>query len=377
MNKKLVLKRLSASDLTFFEHHYRNTSGTKQKAFNLDVAVFVGELYPGIPERMSLTRDRIPLDLWIYGPGTAGLHNLQRKILKQEKNWRLNGELIHSPSDDEQRYDCLKKDDYVLINFSGDVEPERAYIYLIASTLPDDTELYNALASRYSSVFNPRKGMQVVRPEEIANVINSLNLPEGHAALDLIEADALEDAVQGGLKGVQELQKRRKARGVSHQEFAHAKQRAEKNGFLGEEILNAWLSNEVVEKRISDFRWEAKQNAVSPYDFVILDNGNPIQKIDAKSTSGNFTNAIHVSISELYEMGEGGVPYKIYRLYFINERDAYLKISTDMKEVAKAILLSLAEMPEGVMADGVTITPSTLEFGEEIIISLDTLNNSE
>lgn len=72
MKKRIVLKRLSASDLTLFEHHFRNTSGAKQKAFNLDSAVFIDILYPGLPDRMDITRDRIPLDLSILDLGNPG-----------------------------------------------------------------------------------------------------------------------------------------------------------------------------------------------------------------------------------------------------------------------------------------------------------------
>ena len=89
MNRKIAIKRLSASDLTFFEHQFRNTAGTKQKAFNLDRAVFDDELYPSLP--LAIGNDRVPINLSIFGPGLEGLHNLQRKILKQQKNWRLNG----------------------------------------------------------------------------------------------------------------------------------------------------------------------------------------------------------------------------------------------------------------------------------------------
>lgn len=371
MDKKLVLKRLSNSDLTIFEHHYRNTSGAKQKAFNLDISVFVTELYPTIPERMDLARDRIPLDLLIYGPGASGLHNLQRKILKQQKNWRLNGELIYSPHDDEHRYDCLEKNDYALIEFFGSFEPERACIYLIASSHPRDADLYRALAKYYEEGFSSRKGMQSISRDDLASVLLGLRLPDEHPVLDFVESDALEDAVYGGLQGSQSLRKRRKARGVSLQEFALAKQRAEKNGFLGEEIVNSWLSKQVSERRVPDFQWEAKRNAVAPYDFIIFDNGKKILKIDVKTTSGNFLNNIHVSISELYEMSEGGVPYKIYRLYHLSDNKAKLRISCDMKKIAADILSHLSALPYGVAADGVTISPKIIDFENEFIVSLD------
>ena len=73
--KKLVLKRLSASDLTLFEYHFRK-SASKQKAINLDKAVFVDSLYPHLANRSDVTKDKIPVDLNIYGPAQSSPHNV-------------------------------------------------------------------------------------------------------------------------------------------------------------------------------------------------------------------------------------------------------------------------------------------------------------
>ena len=130
MNRRIALKRLSASDLTLFEYHFRQTSGTKQKAFNLDKSVFIDRLYPSLPETVG--SGRVQVDLSIYGPGLAGLDNLQRKILKQQKNWRFDGELIYNPPEEEDRYNVLSKGDFAIFDFMGEVEPRAARMYLIA-----------------------------------------------------------------------------------------------------------------------------------------------------------------------------------------------------------------------------------------------------
>lgn len=104
MLKKLAAKRLTASDLTLFEWHYKNKNAGNQKAINLNANVFVDELFPVLPEIADRQDGRIPLDLQIYGPGHKELHNLQRKIIKigSYKNWRLNGEFIHNPIDERR-----------------------------------------------------------------------------------------------------------------------------------------------------------------------------------------------------------------------------------------------------------------------------------
>lgn len=370
MKRKVALKRLSASDLTLFEHHFRNTRGTKQKAFNLDAAVFIKSLYPALPNKLNLTNDRIPLDLSLYGPGTAGLHNLQRKILKQDKNWRLNGELIHNPEDQDSRYNSLEKGDFAIIEFIGDTEPRSARAYLVARSLQVDTNLHAALVGRYGQHFAAHRGMHTVDPGEIAEVVANINLPEEHPIFDLIEEPALEDAAQGGLEGVRELRKRRRSRGVGHEELEQARQRAAQIGRLGEEILNGWLQQEALAGSIPGFRWEAKTNAVAPYDFVIVNGAHDERKIDAKSTSGDFGNVVHISAAELHEMATGELPYDLYRLYSVNESSALLRIAKDVSSFASDVLNVLHELPDAVEADGISVRPEALNFGDVIEINV-------
>ncbi len=369
MKRKIALKRLSASDLTLFEHHFRNTSGTKQKAFNLDASIFVNRLYPGLPDSMDITRDRIPLDLHIYGPGKAGLQNLQRKILKQKKNWRLDGEFISNPYEDEQRYNSLQKGDFAIIEFMGGPEPQSARMHLVAQALAEDRPLFEALHNRYSGVFSPRKGMTVVNPEELSGLIEELAMEDGHPVLDLVDMDALEDAVQGGIEGTRRLGKRRRARGVSRDEFDKARRNAERIGNMGEELLNLWLEAEQEKGAFSGFRWDSAGNAISPFDFSIVEMENIVRKIDAKSTSGDFRNPVHVSMAEMLEMTENAVPYDIYRLYRVKPDSAKMRIAENVGAFTKAIVETLKSLPAGVRADGFSIEPERLDFGDEITIA--------
>ena len=48
MMDKLALKRLTASDLTFFEWQFKNRNAGNQKAINLNADVFSNQLYPAL-----------------------------------------------------------------------------------------------------------------------------------------------------------------------------------------------------------------------------------------------------------------------------------------------------------------------------------------
>lgn len=369
MKRKITVKRLSASDLTLFEHHFRQTSGAKQKAFNLDTSVFVKELYPGLPERMDIGSDRLPLDLQIYGPGMAELHNLQRKILKQQKNWRLNGELIVNPPEKADRYNELAKGDFAIIEFLGVAEPKSARIYLVASANSSDHELHNALMDKFGTTFSSNKGMVPVTIDEITGVISSTSLKDSHPVYDFLENDSMEDAAKGGIEGTLTLLKRRKTRGIGKEEFAQAKRNAEQTGIMGEELVNSFLESRYDEGLIGGYKWDADENPISPFDFSILDGETVVLKIDAKSTTGSFENKIHVSMSELLEMCDQDVPYDIYRIYDTMSSRPKLRISENVRTFASEIINSLEKLPNGVSIDSVSIKPSELVFGPVIELS--------
>lgn len=368
MKRKIALKRLSSSDLTLFEHHYRHTAGTKQKAINLDAAVFVDAFYPGLPARLGVGRDRIIVVLTVFGPSGAGPHSITRKILKQQKNWRLNGELISDPPEEPGRYSSLEKGDYAILDFAGDSEPHTARMCLVAGANEQDAKLHAALQTAYGASFSQRIGFIEIDPDDFARTLSGLNLPDGHPALDFVDFDDLEDAAQGGLEGISKLRVRRKARGVNREELARAKQGAEWVGRKGEELLNTWLELQRLAKKIPGFRWDSDTNAISPYDFSILDGEAVKRRIDAKSTAGDFTNPIHVSLAELKEMAQGGVPYDLYRLYSVTETSARLRIASDVGMTASQLLGVFSQLPKEVTVDGVSIHPEYLKFSEEEII---------
>ncbi len=371
MKRKLILKRLSQSDLTIFEHQYRNTAGSKQKGINLDKAVFLGQLYPNLKERLATGKARIPLELNIYGPGNAGLHSQQRKILLQAKNIRINGEFIKNPMGEDGRYDGLEKGDLAAIEFVGDDAPSSAKMFLISKSKVEDVALYAALMAGFREYFTKKKAMVILNDVDLSAIVEPLALPDEHPVLDFIDGEALEDAAQNGVDGHRKLLRRRRVRGVSLDELERAKRNAERNGRLGEELLNAWFEDQVSADAIDGFDWVADENAIAPYDFIILDSdGGIVRSIDAKSTSGDFGNRIHVSAAELNEMVHGNRPYDLYRLYGVSDSVASFRVAENVGPFLESVLSAFEALPKGIWADSVSIDPTILPFGEESNIDL-------
>jgi hypothetical protein len=210
--------------------------------------------------------------------------------------------------------------------------------------------------------------MIAVQPDILEDAIKRASPPDMHPILDWVDSAAVEDAAMGGAQGVQSLLKRRKGRGLSRDEFEQSKGAAETVGRQGEEVLNGYLDMLKKEHKIQDFRWVSQENIISPYDFLELRGGVPARKMDAKSTTGSFSNPIHVSLGELVESQQSDVPYDIYRLYDVREGYAKLRIARDVKGNLKSIVDTIGRLPKGVTVDSVSIAPGLLKFGDEIII---------
>ena len=74
--RRLALKHLTRSDLTLFRWHFENENAGRQKAINLNADVFIEALYPALPPLAQERDGRLPIDLYIYGPGMASELNL-------------------------------------------------------------------------------------------------------------------------------------------------------------------------------------------------------------------------------------------------------------------------------------------------------------
>lgn len=365
MPKKLAVKKLTASDLTLFKWHFVNRPAGKQKAINMDARVLVGTHFPGLPQATGID-PRVPLDLSIYGPGMAGRHNLQRKILKQQKNWRLDGEYINNPDDRPERYNILREGDFAVFDFVGTDVPKSANMVLVAHGDPADVAAHAALCVKFGG-----DSMLATDESELEKVLEGANIPEDHPLWDLVSTAVLEDAVQCGPQGIERLFKRRRSRGISLSEFQESKRNAEATGRNGEEMVRNHLEHLKASGEIEDYKWVAEENAISPYDFVILSQNAPVRFLDAKSTSGDFENPIHLSMNEVVTMARETTPYDIYRVYQLSDQGGKLRVAKDLKPFAVKILEAIASLQQGVTTDSFSVTPAILPFGPEILVSND------
>jgi hypothetical protein len=364
MPKKLALKRLTASDLSLFSSYFRQHNNVKQKAINMDARVFVGELYPSLPEEVdTLPNHRVPLDLYLFGPGLQDAHNLQRKILKQEKNWRLNGELVNGPEDSPDRYAELQPGDFAVFEFSGTTIPTSAKVVLVSQNNAEDQSLHQALQQAY-----PEGSMFALQGEELDAVIAQAQPENGHPILELSDKSLSEDIALGDALSAGDLIRRRAGRGISPEDFKNAKASADRTGTLGEELLNHHFMQQAANNSIASFEWTSHTNSISPFDFTVTLADGSSSVLDAKSTSGDFDRRIHLSFNEIATAVEGNSPYDIYRLSNVTESSATLRIAKNVGPSLHTILERCNSFPENVRVDSISLEPSFFVFEPEVTL---------
>lgn len=365
MPDRIALKRLSASDLTFFEWQFRNRNAGNQKSINLNANVFVEQLYPAVP---SLTAE-IHANLTLLGPGIKGPYNLARKIIKNEsyKNWRLNGEFVHNPVDDPDRFNSLEPGDLALLRFEGEPVPTRIDLIVFARAEPADAGPFDELLLLVPEA--GRLSMASVTREDLAAALGAA--PEGHPILAVFgdaEIDAaLEDAAYGNEAATRQL-RRRAARRVSTLELSEARSSAERVGRDGEGLVYIHLKSLLNSGALSEVVWEADDNAAAPFDFQVRAPSGAEVKIDAKSTSGPFERVIHISAAEVAEAAESEERYDLYRIFEITDDGAKLRVTEGIRPFAEAVVQSLEHLPPGVRPDGFSVSTECFEWGPEVAI---------
>lgn len=365
--RKLALKRLTASDLTLFRWHFENRNAGNQKSINLNRDVFVDVLYPALPDAVAQQEGRLPLDLSIYGPdGKAGI-NLQRKIVKHGtyKNWRLDGEFVNNPQEEPDRFNSLEPDDLALFDFAEGVVPSAANLLLIQRDAARDKALYAALAPVLG---NTR--MKAVSEREIEDAIRATSVGSDHPIQNIIVDEALEDAAQGGLEGSERLWHGTSNRYLSRDALDRARRKSENNGRAGEQIVYDYLLRLRDEGQLEAVEWISENsNPIAPYDFSIQQNGEEVL-LDVKTTDAEFSRRLHISMNEIRQMANGDEDYQLYRVYEVRDSEAKVRIASDVKQKAQEILVSLANLPEGVNPDSFSFKPEVFDFGPETVIAL-------
>ena len=365
MQKKLAVKRLTRSDLTFFEWQFKNINAGNQKSINLNANIFTGILYRDLPEIAASMGNRLSLDLSIYGPGLYGRHNLQRKIIKGKtyKNWRLNGEFVYNPDSEPERYNSLRQNDFAIFEFIGVGAPIAANLFLISKDNPEDQNIHASL-----EVMMNNSSMINISLEVLIEIIERSKILETHPLRILSREKEIESIALGGNVDFETFHSPNQLT-LSSEELKKAKRSAEINGERGEEFVWTYLSSLQDKGVLTNIEWTSQKNAISPYDFCVDSDEGPIL-IDAKSTSSGFNSRIHISMNEIRQVLHTENLYAIYRIYEMEQATAKLKVAIFPKELAKDILSILDQLPVGIKAEGISLTPKMLDFSHEIFIEI-------
>ena len=234
MITKLALKRLTESDLTFFEWHHKNRSVGNQKAINLNANVFKKQLYPVIDTIASERQDKLGIDLWIAGPAAAEPLNLQRKIIKGEKykNWRLDGEFVYNPDDAPDRFNILEPGDLALLGFEGDLCPHSVTLLLVAKEAAEDQILFEGLDDILGT-----SRMMVLEGDALGEMCKLRGVSQEHPVWMVVSDEDLLEAAVGQAPSVSRLRERPGYAKLSAKDLQAARHEAEKIGRLGEELV--------------------------------------------------------------------------------------------------------------------------------------------
>lgn len=366
MPEKIALKLLQHSDITLFRPYYErhmlsDQRRSKQKAINLNADIFIDLFYPTIKSGSARV---YRVDLRIFGPGLSGEYSLQRKVLKEQKNWRLDGELVDNPTDEPERFNDIAPGDLAVITFDG-VIPDVIGLYLLSTSSEYDAALHQVLSK---SIGSGRKSMVEIDLPFIQQTIQDVHPNEQHPLRDLLLEDVLVDAAQNGINGIRKLTRRASKRRITAEVLQQARENASQTGRTGEEVLNAYFGQQKQLGKIKDFEWVSNANAISPFDFTVWEEGAVIN-VEAKTTSGSFENTLHISFNELLQMREAE-HYHLYRVYEVTDTASYLKIARNMKQFAEEILAVLDKLPSGVRPDSISVDPRVLTFEPPVHIEV-------
>jgi hypothetical protein len=364
MSRKLALKKLTQSDLTFFRWHFLNHSAGNQKAINLNADVLVDILYPGLQAIADKNNGKILVTLQILGPGLEKELNLARKIIKggTYKNWRLNGEFIDNPIESPNRFNSLSANDFVLLDFIDENEPKTIRAVLLANSIQEDTGIHAELSN-----FVGNKSMVAIGTNDLQGIVSKVHPLESHPIYSLLLDEELEDIALGGIEGVKKLRTKPSTREISPETLTSAKLNADKNGKRGEEFINGFLEQQLEGGKIMDFEWTSKRNAISPYDFKVTMLDKSLILIDVKSTSTKMQNPVHISMNELLQICNGGERYDLYRVFEIHDNNAKLILAENISSSLQQVYDALTVFPDGISVDGISVSPNILPFGKKVI----------
>lgn len=354
---KLAVKRLRQSDLSFFEPIYRRSNSSKQKALNLNRSVLTGQLYPDLEE--SGREKALPIRLHIWGPDAADELTLSRSITKEQKNWRLNGELVREPEDG--RFSSIEPDDIAVIRFDGVGLPETVTLVIISAAAPADAAIHPALCELAGN------SMSAVSPEGLLAAIT--DAPAGHPVRLLVlgenELADLEDAAAGNPAAAERLAYRPN---ISRAALNAARERAGDIGYEGECLVAQWLGERQRSGVIRSWQWTAKHNAASPFDFELVEADGTQVRVEVKTTVSSQPRPFYISLAEV-TTASGDGRHDIYRLRKLSDEGAELRQSQGIGAWARNLLTACQTMPAGVTPQNFLVDEASFDWSAPVAVT--------
>jgi len=351
----VAAKILKTSELTLFRSQFdKHKDTSKQKALNLNAGVFIKRFYPGLREHTK----KIPVTLDLRGPGgqPTAVHAQSATLLKQQKNWRLNGRLIEEPPEGEPRYGDLAVNDIAVIGFEGTTWPERVTMLLVSQSL--DEPLHSAIRECLPQL-SDKNSMHVLSDVDLTNLVNI----QGCEGLEgFLSANTVEDALYG-----QPSPAMGDGRGlpITPEAVTRRSEHAGKTGQLGEEAFEHWLKE--TRHEADSFEWVSKNHAYAAFDFIVhrpLWEGScgGLTHIDVKTTRGDGKARIHMSLAEVNFAAEHP-GYRIGRISMMTEDTAEVSILAGISELCGRIREGLeGALPNQVRVDGFNLLPEELQL---------------
>lgn len=368
----LAIKLLKHSDLTFFRPYYEHNQQAKQKAINLNSNVFVDEFYPDLWQDGTF---HFPLS--ITGPGGKPAQVLSRKVVRSPggKNWRLNGELVANPVDDDVRYDRLSVDDYALFRFEGKDRPESVTLVLVSKV--DDPELHGQLHERFE--LRDRSTMVPISLLDLYSLLRETQRVDYdfHPLEVLIAPDSIEEAIFGSSDAGRRQPKRRfdssGRNGVIASDVVRAQvDEAAEVGHQGEKRFGDWLVS--LQYSEEDFEWVSASCARASFDFELeylqwnKKAGRRPFFIDVKATKRSFETPFHMSASEI-RFASKNASYRVARIFDMGTASPKVKVLSGVDKVAQLLVEKvLGQLPDDVAVDSFQLSPRlfSIEYESEL-----------
>jgi hypothetical protein len=358
--RRIALKRLSASDLTFFASIFHKPGQrSKQKAINLNSDVFVDLFFPSLKGHF----EQLHFSLEVNGPSARASQSLSRKAVRSEgaKNWRLNGELIHDPADHPGCYDNLAEGDYAILAFEGTDKPEAATLLLIAAA--EDAALHDAI-NRHVTL-SERQSMVALTAGVIAEIrADTHDHYEGvHPLEGFLESGSILEAVVGSSEEqVRVGTSNGRGPKVSPGAIRRRSEEAARVGQRGEELFAEWLSAEGHPE--DDIAWVSQEYARAAFDFVLRRaNWEPTAGpllIDVKTTCASLDGPFHLSAAEAL-FAAAHPNYRIARIALREDEFGALLILDGLSELCTTLLKPmLSGLHDGVRIDSFELAPNLL-----------------